>query len=180
MGIEDHVELKNNEIPTISMKDILVKFHRVHGTSVTRNYWFVPRLLAFTIDTQLRHNRQIFVSLFLAASGIFLPLPCQLLAISLTRGVLSCQGRNGHVGCCCSVCGMICGFSLSSMNTLIFLSLCTLISSSKLLLHSFEPPFNEVDGSGDRMINKHWRTSGHAGLHPLLISCQPILIISCS
>lgn len=38
-----------------------------------------------------------------------------------------------------------------------------IISSTKLPYHSFEPPFNEVDGAGDRMVNKFWRTSGHTG-----------------
>ena len=38
-----------------------------------------------------------------------------------------------------------------------------MVSSTKLTLHSFEPPFKEVDGSGDRIINKFWRSSGHSG-----------------
>lgn len=38
-----------------------------------------------------------------------------------------------------------------------------MVSSTKLTLHSFEPPFKEVDGAGDRIINKFWRSSGHAG-----------------
>jgi hypothetical protein len=52
-----------------------------------------------------------------------------------------------------------------SRNFLIFAAaaVVSLVSSTKLALHSFEPPFKEVDGAGDRMINKFWRSSGHAG-----------------
>lgn len=35
-------------------------------------------------------------------------------------------------------------------------------SAGALESHSFEPPFAEVDSSGDLMVNKHWRDSGHA------------------
>ncbi len=49
-------------------------------------------------------------------------------------------------------------------------SLVALVLASKLSLaiaetlesHSFEPPFTEVDSSGDLTVNKHWRDSGHA------------------
>jgi lectin, mannose-binding 2 len=49
----------------------------------------------------------------------------------------------------------------------------SLVSSTKLTLHSFEPPFKDVDGAGDRMINKYWRSSGHTVVHSNFIRLTP-------
>lgn len=69
----------------------------------------------------------------------------------------------------------------------LIVSFFSLINSSKLKLHSFEPPFKDVDGHGDRytsfllllfllffilldfllffrIVGKDWRSSGHTGL----------------
>ena len=46
---------------------------------------------------------------------------------------------------------------------LVISSGCSRFSKAETLeSHSFEPPFTEVDSSGDLMVNKHWRDSGHA------------------
>ncbi len=34
--------------------------------------------------------------------------------------------------------------------------------AERMEFHSFEPPFEDIDNSGVRQVNKHWRTSGHA------------------
>ena len=45
---------------------------------------------------------------------------------------------------------------------LVLVSMLSLAIAETLESHSFEPPFTEVDSSGDLMVNKHWRDSGHA------------------
>lgn len=43
----------------------------------------------------------------------------------------------------------------------------------KLQQHTFEPPYNEVDGQGDRIVAKNWRSSGHTVVHTNFIRLTP-------
>lgn len=47
------------------------------------------------------------------------------------------------------------------------------ISSEKLDYHSFEPPFNDVDSSGERIVNRHWRGAGTTVVNSNFIRLTP-------
>ena len=49
--------------------------------------------------------------------------------------------------------------SLQVIAFFVFAFFC-LSSSEKLGYHSFEPPFTDVDSSGLKQVNNHWRISG--------------------
>lgn len=42
----------------------------------------------------------------------------------------------------------------------IFVNLNWFLSAEQLEYHTFQPPFQDVDSSGERLASKHWRTSG--------------------
>lgn len=43
----------------------------------------------------------------------------------------------------------------------------------RLNFHSFEPPFTDVDSNGERMISRHWRTSGSTVVNSNFIRLTP-------
>lgn len=45
--------------------------------------------------------------------------------------------------------------------------------AEKLGFHTFEPPFNDIDSNGERMINRHWRTSGTTVVNSNFIRLTP-------
>jgi lectin, mannose-binding 2 len=56
---------------------------------------------------------------------------------------------------------------------LIAVVLAQIIYSAHVETHSFEPPFTEVDVSGSRMVNKHWRSSGVAAISQNFVRLTP-------
>lgn len=59
------------------------------------------------------------------------------------------------------------------ISVVVIAAILTRVSGEQLETHSFEPPFNEVDSSGGRMVNKWWRHSGHAVLNQNFIRLTP-------
>lgn len=53
-------------------------------------------------------------------------------------------------------------YSSNIFSTLVGLLCLTCTQARKLEHVSFEPPFEDVDNAGMRMVGKHWRSAGHA------------------
>lgn len=56
---------------------------------------------------------------------------------------------------------------------LIALAITLFVYSEKLDYHSFEPPFADVDHSGERMVSRHWRTFGTTTVNSNFIRLTP-------
>lgn len=47
------------------------------------------------------------------------------------------------------------------------------VQASKLISHSFEPPFRDIDNSGQRMVNNGWRTGGATVINKNFVRLTP-------
>ena len=59
------------------------------------------------------------------------------------------------------------------MKLLLVLVAISVISAAILDNASFTPPFNDVDGSGGRLINSHWRHSGETSVMQNFVRITP-------
>ena len=47
------------------------------------------------------------------------------------------------------------------------------VQANKITTHSFEPPFRDIDNSGQRMVNTGWRTGGATVINKNFVRLTP-------
>lgn len=56
---------------------------------------------------------------------------------------------------------------------IVLISISLIVNATRLDDHSFEPPFKDIDHSGERLVNKNWRNSGVAVVNNNFVRLTP-------